>query len=66
MSVDLNESKANVEKRLQLIEGELKKIDSNIDNRQKDLKTTGDEVAKMQQELQAEAAKAAKQVAGVV
>ena len=66
MSVDLNESKANVEKRLQLIEGELKKIDSNIDNRQKELKTIGDEVAKMQQDLQAEAAKAAKQVAGVV
>jgi hypothetical protein len=65
MSVELGESKANVEKRLQLIEGELKKIDTNIAAKQTEQKELGDEIAKLQQELATGAAKAAKQVAGL-
>lgn len=65
MTVDYNESKANVEKRLQLIEGEMKKIDVNIAAKQKDQQAIGDEIAKLQQEMQMEAAKAAKQAAGL-
>lgn len=65
MSVELNESRANVEKRLQLIEGEMKKIDTTIAAKQTEQKALGDEIAKLQQEMQMEAAKAAKQVAGL-
>jgi prefoldin beta subunit len=66
MSIELGESKTNVEKRLQFIEAELKKIDSNIDAKQKEQTVLGDEIAKMQQQMQADAANAAKQVAGIV
>jgi predicted nucleic acid-binding Zn-ribbon protein len=66
MTVELDESKQNVEKRLQLIESELKKIDGSIAAKQKEQETLGDEVAKLQQQLQADAALAAKQAAGLV
>jgi chaperonin cofactor prefoldin len=66
MTVELDESKQNVEKRLQLIESELKKIDSSIAAKQKEQEALGDEIAKLQQQLQADAALAAKQAAGLV
>lgn len=65
MSIELEESKSNVEKRLQFIETELKKIDSNIDAKKKEQDVIGDEIAKIQQQMQVDAATAAKQVAGL-
>lgn len=65
MTVDLNESKANVEKRLQLIEGELKKIDTTITAKQAEQRALGDEIAKLQTSMASEAAKAAKAIAGM-
>lgn len=65
LSVELDESKQNVNKRLEFIETELKKTDSLIAAKQKELNDLGDEIAEMQQKLQMEAAQAARQVAGV-
>lgn len=65
MSIELEESKSNVEKRLQFIETELKKIDSNIESKQKEQAALGDEIAKVQQQMQVDAANAAKQAAGL-
>jgi prefoldin beta subunit len=65
MAVELEESKQNVEKRLQFIETEIKKIDNTISAKQKEQQEIGDEVAKLQQQMQAEAAIAAKQAAGL-
>ncbi len=65
MSIELEESKSNVDKRLQFIETELKKIDSNIEAKQKEQSVVGDEIAKIQQQMQADAASAAKQAAGL-
>lgn len=66
MAVELEDSRQNVEKRLQLIESELKKIDNNIAAKQKEQEALGDEIAKLQQQLQLEAATAAKQAAGLI
>jgi len=65
MTIELDEAKQNVEKRLQFIEAELKKFDTNITTKQKEQTALGDEIAKMQQEMQSNAALAAKQVAGL-
>jgi predicted nucleic acid-binding Zn-ribbon protein len=65
MTVELEESRQNVEKRLQLIESELKKIDNTIAIKQKEQELLGDEIAKLQQHLQMEAATAAKLAAGI-
>jgi predicted nucleic acid-binding Zn-ribbon protein len=65
MTVELEESRQNVEKRLQLIESELKKIDNTIAIKQKEQELLGDEIAKLQQQLQMEAATAAKLAAGI-
>lgn len=65
MSIELEESKSNVDKRLQFIEAELKKIDQQIDSKNKEQQALGDEIAKIQSQMQADAASAAKQVAGL-
>ena len=65
MTVDLEESKANVAKRLEFIETEIKKLDSAIANKQGDMTTLGDEIAVEQQKMQAAAATAVKEIAGV-
>eukprot|EP01036_Dinobryon_divergens_P031249 gene31249-40617_t len=62
MAVELEESKDNVAKRLELIESDLKKIDTSIANKQGEQTAIGDEIAVIQQKMQAEAAAAAKQI----
>jgi prefoldin beta subunit len=65
MSVELEESKGNVAKRLEFIEAELKKADTAIANKQGEMATLGDEIAAEQQKMQAAAVSAAKEIAGV-
>ncbi len=62
MCVDLEESKANVSKRLEFIEGEIKKIEVQIGSKQGDQTTIGEEIGKLQQQMQIEAAAAAREV----
>jgi prefoldin beta subunit len=62
MSVELGESKSNVAKRLEFIETELKKIDTAIASKQGEQATLGDEIAKEQQKMQAEAARAVREI----
>lgn len=64
MSVELEESKGNVSKRLQFIETEIKKIDSAIANKQGEQANLGDEIATAQQNMQAATAAAVKDIAG--
>lgn len=64
MTVELDESKQNVAKRLEFIETELKKIDGNIAAKQKEASALGEEISQMQQKMQADAAQAARQVIG--
>lgn len=63
MTVELEESKGNVSKRLEFIEAELKKIDSGIAAKQGEMATLGDTIAKAQQKMQAEAVAAAQAIA---
>jgi prefoldin beta subunit len=63
MGVELAESKANVSKRLEFIEAEIKKVDANIAVKQGEAAALGDEIAVAQREMQAEAAKAAQAIA---
>eukprot|EP00428_Durinskia_dybowskii_P075272 CAMPEP_0170395232 /NCGR_PEP_ID=MMETSP0117_2-20130122/21667_1 /TAXON_ID=400756 /ORGANISM="Durinskia baltica, Strain CSIRO CS-38" /LENGTH=125 /DNA_ID=CAMNT_0010651525 /DNA_START=17 /DNA_END=394 /DNA_ORIENTATION=+ len=65
MSVELEESKANVAKRLEFIESEIKKADAAIADKQGEVTALGDEIASEQQKMQASAAAAAKEIAGV-
>lgn len=65
MTIEIDEAKQNVDKRLQFIEAELKKFDVSITAKQKEQTALGDEIAKIQQEMQAGAAAAAQQVAGL-
>ena len=44
MSVELEESKSNVNKRLEFIEGEIKKVDNSIDSKRADQNRISDEV----------------------
>lgn len=66
MSVELEESKGNVAKRLEFIEAEIKKVDSAIAAKQGEVAALGDEIAAEQQKMQAAAAAAAKQIAAGV
>ena len=65
MSVELEESKANVAKRLEFIESEIKKADAAIADKQGEVTALGDEIASEQQKMQASAAASAKEIAGV-
>ena len=66
MSVELEEAKENVAKRLEFIEGEVQKLDTSMEQKEKELAKLGDEIATLQQKMQAEAAVAARQVAAEV
>lgn len=66
MSVELEESKGNVAKRLEFIEAEIKKADSAIAEKQGEMATLGDEIAAEQQKMQASAASAAREIAAGV
>mmetsp|Transcript_17804 Transcript_17804/g.17882 ORF Transcript_17804/g.17882 Transcript_17804/m.17882 type:complete len:129 (+) Transcript_17804:98-484(+) len=62
MTVDLEESKSNVEKRLEFIEGEIKKIDIQLDIKQSEQKKIGEEVAEIQRKMQENAVKAVQEI----
>lgn len=62
MNVDGEESKAMVTKKIDLIETEIKKIDNQIAAKQGSQATLGEEIQKLQAEMQAEAAAAAQAV----
>ena len=63
MSVELEEAKENVAKRLEFIEGEVQKLDASMEQKEKEAAKLGDEIAALQQKMQAEAATAARQIA---
>jgi prefoldin beta subunit len=63
MSVELEESKGNVAKRLEFIETEIKRVDTAIAAKQGELALLGDEIAKEQQKMAASAAQAAREIA---
>lgn len=63
MKVDLDDAKENVAKRVEFIESEIKKIDANISAKQAQQTDLGDEIRKMQTEMQREAAEAAQAAA---
>jgi prefoldin beta subunit len=63
MAVDLDEAKENVSKRVEFIETEIKKLDAAIAVKQGDQATLGEEIGKMQSEMQKEAAEAAQATA---
>mmetsp|Transcript_17326 Transcript_17326/g.18067 ORF Transcript_17326/g.18067 Transcript_17326/m.18067 type:complete len:128 (+) Transcript_17326:19-402(+) len=62
MKVDLEESKENVGKRLQFIEGEITKIDQQIAEKQGSQTTLGEEIAQLQKQMQQQAVLAAREV----
>ena len=64
--VEHEEAKQNVKKRLEFIEGEVKKIEGLIDAKQSELNEKGKSIQETQQRMQAEAAEAAKAVAAEV
>jgi len=63
MSIDLEEAKENVSKRVEFIETEITKLDAAIAVKQGDQTTLGEEIGKLQTEMQKEAAAAAQAVA---
>lgn len=62
MTVDLDESRATVSKRLDFIETEIKKIDSQIADKQGAQGILAEEIQNAQKQMQADAAAAAKAV----
>eukprot|EP00602_Paraphysomonas_sp_CaronLab_P007434 CAMPEP_0185018550 /NCGR_PEP_ID=MMETSP1103-20130426/1236_1 /TAXON_ID=36769 /ORGANISM="Paraphysomonas bandaiensis, Strain Caron Lab Isolate" /LENGTH=126 /DNA_ID=CAMNT_0027548393 /DNA_START=18 /DNA_END=398 /DNA_ORIENTATION=+ len=62
MKVSAEESKENVGKRLQFIEAEITKLDNQIAEKQGLQTTVGEEISKLQQEMQKDAAAAVKQI----
>ena len=62
MTVDLEESKSNVDKRLEFIEAEIKRLDNTVAAKQGEQMEIAEEIQKMQTEMQAEAAKAVQEV----
>jgi len=60
--VEFEEAKDNVSKRLKFIEEEIKKIEVQIDTKQGKLNEYGNEVQKIQQKMQEEAAIAARAI----
>lgn len=65
MNVDLAEAKENVAKRVEFIETEIKKLDAAIAIKQGDQTSLGEEISKMQMEMQKDAAEAAQAAAAV-
>lgn len=66
MTIDLNEAKENVAKRIEFIETEISKLDAAIATKQGDQTTLGEEIGKLQSEMQKSAAEAAQAVANQV
>ena len=64
--VDHEEAKQNVKKRLDFIEGEVKKIEGLIDVKQGELNEKGKSIQEVQMRMQSEAAEAARAVAAEV
>jgi prefoldin beta subunit len=62
MNVELEDARANVNKRLEFIEGEIIKIDNQITTKQAEQTAIGERVSKMQSKMQEEAAKAAREI----
>lgn len=62
MRQDLDDAKENVNKRLEFIEGEIKKVDDSIEAATRKQGELGDQIARIQQRMQADAAAAAKAV----
>eukprot|EP01038_Epipyxis_sp_PR26KG_P014835 gene14835-19934_t len=62
MSIELEESKDNVSKRLSFIETEVEKVERAINAKIEEQKKLGDEIAALQQSMQAGAAKAVKEL----
>ena len=60
--VEFEEAKDNVSKRLKFIEEEIKKIEVQIDTKQAKLNEYGNEVQKIQQKMQEDAAIAARAI----
>jgi prefoldin beta subunit len=63
MTIDLEEAKENVAKRVEFIETEISKLDAAIATKQGDQTTLGEEISKLQTEMQKSAAEAAQAVA---
>eukprot|EP00586_Coscinodiscus_wailesii_P022134 CAMPEP_0172501038 /NCGR_PEP_ID=MMETSP1066-20121228/145465_1 /TAXON_ID=671091 /ORGANISM="Coscinodiscus wailesii, Strain CCMP2513" /LENGTH=126 /DNA_ID=CAMNT_0013275611 /DNA_START=158 /DNA_END=538 /DNA_ORIENTATION=+ len=63
MTIDLDEAKQVVEKRLEFISGEISKIEGKLKEREEDAQRTAEKIQQMQSEMQAAAAAAARQIA---
>jgi len=63
MKIDLDDAKDVVEKRLEFISGELSKIETKLKNNDEKNNVLAEKIQKMQSDLQAAAADAARQVA---
>lgn len=63
MSVDLEEARQNVGKRLEFIEGEVKKVEGLLDTATDESNKIGQEIVTMQQEMKKDAAEAARKIA---
>ena len=63
MTIDLEEAKENVAKRVEFIETEISKLDAAIATKQGDQTTLGEEISKLQTEMQKSAAEASQAVA---
>ncbi|KAG5189364.1 Prefoldin [Tribonema minus] len=57
---DLDEAKVNVAKRIEFIQGEMAKVEKQIEAKTKEQAEIGDNIAKMQGEMQARAAEEAR------
>ena len=63
MPVELGDAKENVAKRVDFIEGEIKKIDSQIAAKQAQQTDLGEDIRKLQTDMQKDAAEAAQNAA---
>jgi prefoldin beta subunit len=62
MKVDVEEARHNVTKRMEFIEKDMRRLDDTIAARQGEQSALGEEIQKLQQEMQADAATAAREV----
>eukprot|EP01006_Ploeotia_vitrea_P062150 TRINITY_DN80517_c0_g1_i1.p1 TRINITY_DN80517_c0_g1~~TRINITY_DN80517_c0_g1_i1.p1 ORF type:complete len:131 (-),score=8.00 TRINITY_DN80517_c0_g1_i1:31-423(-) len=61
--VDQEEAKQNVAKRLEFIEAEIKKIDNQLESTTNEQNALGEEIVKLQKQMQLEAAEGARKIA---
>ena len=62
MAVEVEESRGNVDKRLEFIEAEIKKLDNGVAAKQGEQAELAEEIQKMQSNMKAETAKAVQEV----